>query len=208
MTRILVVDDKANMRSLLAATLGELGHVVCAEGGTRALALLAEESFDVVVTDVKMPDIDGHALLRAASQLPNQPHVILMTGFATVESAVEALREHAFDYVTKPFDPDHMKAVVARAIAEREAPASAQAPASSRGTIETADLAGLTYREAAERTRAEGIRRYLEAILQRFGGNVSLAAAHADVERESFYRLCRRYGVLPTSFRGGGSDSG
>ena len=66
----------------------------------------------------------------------------------------------------------------------------------------TGDLSELSYRDAIQRLRVEGVKRYLEAVLRRFGGNVTAAAEHADVERESFYRLCRQHGVNPVEFRG------
>ncbi|MBI2394417.1 MAG: sigma-54-dependent Fis family transcriptional regulator [Deltaproteobacteria bacterium] len=116
--RILVVDDKPNMRRLLSTVLEELGEVVVAEGGVRAVELLARDRFHVVVSDIKMPDLDGHALLRATRKLERPPQVVLMTAFGTMESAIDALRDGAFDYVTKPFDPDHMKATVQRALAK------------------------------------------------------------------------------------------
>jgi transcriptional regulator of acetoin/glycerol metabolism len=65
------------------------------------------------------------------------------------------------------------------------------------------DLATLSYRDAVERSRADSVKRYLQAILQRFDGNVVAAAEHADVERESFYRLCRRHGIDPADYRRG-----
>jgi two-component system response regulator HydG len=68
------------------------------------------------------------------------------------------------------------------------------------------DLSDLAYRDAIQRLRIEGVKRYLEAVLRRFGGNVTAAAEHADVERESFYRLCRQHGVNPVEFRVGGID--
>lgn len=115
--RILIVDDKPNMRRLLMTTLQDLGEVVQAEGGVRALELLAEQRFHLVISDIKMPDLDGHELLRAARKLERPPEVILMTGFGTLESAIEALRNGAFDYVKKPFDTDQIRDVVERALA-------------------------------------------------------------------------------------------
>jgi two-component system response regulator HydG len=117
--RILVVDDKLNMRKLLASVLGSLGEVVQADGGKRALEVLAAQPIDVVVTDIRMPDLDGHEVLRAARALERPPEVILMTAFATVDSAIGALRDGAFDYVTKPFEPDDISAIVVRALTKR-----------------------------------------------------------------------------------------
>lgn len=428
--RILVVDDKPNMRRLLAATLADLGDVVDAVGGAQAIELLGTGRFDIVVTDIKMPTVDGHGVLRATHALRPRPAVVLVTGFATLDSAIEAVRDGAADYVLKPFDSDALRATVSRLIEQATAPGqvveawqgmvgasgpmidlrraiegvagtetttlvfgesgsgkalaaraihacgpraarplvvvSCEAlPASSLeveifgegrsriGGIErarggtlvlaeigvlrpslqarlhevldraeerrttgrreprviattrfeistlidrrgfrtdlaerllacsvtvpplrdrlddvptltewflgggaerwrltedassalrsyvwpgnvrelrvvldrarvvaapglitredlaldlephatTVELTALTYREAVDRVRAEGIRRYLELLLARFGGNVAAAAAHADMERESFYRSCRKVGVNPVEFR-------
>ena len=117
--RILVVDDKPNMRSLLTKILGDLGEVVTAEGGRRALELLAQRPFDLVISDIRMPDIDGEELLRQVREMESPPECILMTAYATVETAVAALRLGAYDYLTKPFDPDDARAVVERALSRR-----------------------------------------------------------------------------------------
>jgi len=129
--RILVVDDKPNMRSLFAKILRGLGEVVTVDGGLPAIALLETEPFDVVISDIRMPDLDGSELLRRVRKMPAPPEFILMTGYATVETAVEALRLGAYDYLTKPFDPDDARAVVERALSRRGfggAPVPAPAP--------------------------------------------------------------------------------
>jgi len=117
--RILVVDDKPNMRRLVSKVLQDLGTVSTAEDGKKALEQLVTERFDVVISDIRMPEMDGQALLRAARKLPQPPEVILMTAYATVETAIEALRLGAYDYLTKPFDPDDVRAVVLRALSRK-----------------------------------------------------------------------------------------
>jgi two-component system response regulator HydG len=138
MARILVVDDKPNMRSLCSRILADLGEVVTADGGRRAMELLDRGPFDVVISDIRMPDIDGQELLRRVRQMPVPPEFILMTAYATVETAVEALRLGAYDYLTKPFDPDDARAVVQRALSKRGAgsePPSAKFPAGWQGMV-------------------------------------------------------------------------
>jgi DNA-binding NtrC family response regulator len=117
--RILVVDDKENMRRLFARLLSETHDVVCAEDGTRALALLADRPFDLVVTDIRMPGADGFEVLRAVGDLDAGTEVVLMTAYATVEKAVEAIKAGAYDYLQKPFEPDHALRVIERALERR-----------------------------------------------------------------------------------------
>ncbi len=115
--RVLIVDDEARMAEVIAAALRRAGHAceTCASGEA-ALAALDERGADVVVTDWKMPEMDGLELLRRLrARRPALP-VILVTAHGTVPSAVAAMREGAFDYVTKPFDNDELRATVARAL--------------------------------------------------------------------------------------------
>lgn len=102
---ILVVDDELLIRDLLYDFFNNQGwQIVVAENGEKALELLKNQSFDLVLSDIKMPQLDGLRLTaRLRETHPDLP-VILMTGFPSVESAVEALRAKAEDYVIKPFN--------------------------------------------------------------------------------------------------------
>jgi DNA-binding NtrC family response regulator len=117
--RILVVDDKENLRKLLARILADGFEVEEAEDGARALSLVATREYDVVVTDIRMPGVDGFELLAAVKARAPDTEVVMMTGYATVADAVRAMKQGAFDYLEKPFDPDAALGVVARA-AERK----------------------------------------------------------------------------------------
>ncbi|HZZ84989.1 MAG TPA: sigma-54 dependent transcriptional regulator [Anaeromyxobacteraceae bacterium] len=128
--KVLVVDDKENMLKLFSKILGEGYDLTTAGDGTRALALLAAQRFDVVVTDLRMPGADGFAVLRAVKDRAPDTEVVMMTAHATVADAVEAMRQGAWDYLQKPFDPDQAAEVVAKALAHRRA-AAAPAPASA-----------------------------------------------------------------------------
>lgn len=111
--RVLVVDDEALMRNFTAETLKRLGkEVVVASDGQEAIARLQEESFDLVVTDRKMPTKDGLEVLKCAKTLHPSCLVIMMTAFGTVESAVEAMSLGAFTYLIKPFPPEALEAAV------------------------------------------------------------------------------------------------
>jgi DNA-binding NtrC family response regulator len=115
--RILLVDDDASLRRVVEYTLQEEGYGVdSVASGREALGRLESQRYDLVVTDIKMPDVDGLQVLDAAVRLDAAAKVILVTAFASVDTAVSAMRRGAYDYVTKPFNRDELKLVVARAL--------------------------------------------------------------------------------------------
>src|SRR5256712_4352725 len=117
MPNILVVDDELSMRQFLTHLFQREGHTVrVAENGRRAMALLREQPADVVISDVKMPDMGGIELLQAARELNSNIEVIMMTAFANEATAHEAFLLGAFDFVHKPFDNELLKEKVARAV--------------------------------------------------------------------------------------------
>ncbi len=122
--RILLVDDEPNLRKVLGALLRQQGYEVHAEvDGAAALARVRSappRTFDVVISDLRMPNLDGIGLLRALIlHEPNLP-VILLTAHGSVDSAVEAVKLGAFDYLEKPFDRDQIHQIVQKAIVTRE----------------------------------------------------------------------------------------
>jgi two-component system response regulator HydG len=117
---VLVVDDKPNMLRLMAKVLGGDARILTAECGQDAIKLLEQQPVDVVLCDVRMPDIDGVQVLAACKRLRPRAQVILMTAYASVHTAVDALRLGAFDYLTKPFEPAAARAVVLRALGRTE----------------------------------------------------------------------------------------
>ncbi|HET9552932.1 MAG TPA: sigma-54 dependent transcriptional regulator [Anaeromyxobacteraceae bacterium] len=124
MARLLVVDDEPKLGRVTAEMLELDGHEVArAGGGRQALVELAARPFDVVLTDLRMPEVDGLAVLAAARALPSPPEVILMTAYATAESAVAAMKAGAADYVVKPFAMDELRLRVQRLAAQRSAEA-------------------------------------------------------------------------------------
>jgi DNA-binding NtrC family response regulator len=199
---ILIVDDKENMLALLGDILSPHYQVTKAGDGASALTLVDDRSFDVVITDVRMPGADGHQVVRAVKARTPTTEVIVMTAFASIPAAVEAIRDGAYDYIQKPFDPDDVSLVVARALQRKRE----RETAGTQGTVgpepAKADLASLSYRDAMTAAREQGSREYLVALLRAFGGNVSRAAERAGMERESLHRLLRRYGVKAEAFRG------
>ena len=117
MANLLVVDDELGMRQFLTHLLQREGHTVrVAENGQVALTLLQQEPADLMLSDVRMPDMTGIELLRAARERHPQLEVIMMTAFANVDTAREAFLLGAYDFVQKPFDNDLLKETVARAL--------------------------------------------------------------------------------------------
>jgi two-component system response regulator PilR (NtrC family) len=115
--RILVVDDEKSMREFLAIMLQKEGYdVSLAEGGDVALDLLRREQIDLVITDIRMPKTDGMTVLRAGKDLSPSTVFLVMTAFASTETAVEAMKLGAYDYITKPFKLDAIKLTVAKAL--------------------------------------------------------------------------------------------
>ena len=119
--RILVVDDERSMRELLAIVLRREGYeVLLAENGRSAVDMLEREPVDLLISDIKMPDLSGVDVLRAAKKIDQDILGIMITAFASTETAVEAMRLGACDYLSKPFDVDLLKMKVREKIENRQ----------------------------------------------------------------------------------------
>lgn len=118
---VLIVDDKANMLSLMGKVLGPDADVQTALDGQAALDIVEHRPVQVVLCDLKMPKVDGIDVLRACKRLSPSTEVILMTAYATVDTAIAALRLGAYDYLTKPLEPDAVRRVVQRALGQTRA---------------------------------------------------------------------------------------
>jgi nitrogen regulation protein NR(I) len=119
--QVLIVDDEPNLRKILSAQLSRDGYdVLTAEDGEQGLAQLREHHIDLVITDLKMPKIDGMTLLKQALGEDPELPIVMMTAHGTIDTAVEALKHGAFDFVTKPFDKDEVRQIVAKALRTRE----------------------------------------------------------------------------------------
>jgi DNA-binding NtrC family response regulator len=115
--RILVVDDELEMAAVIAEELGDRGYdAVALRSGAAALERLRHGAFDAIVTDLRMPDVDGLKLLRASRALDPSRPVIVMTGHGAIDTALEAAGQGAFHYLTKPFSLSHLVELIETAL--------------------------------------------------------------------------------------------
>ena len=146
-TSILVVDDERAIQDSIAWCLRADGHDVrTASDGEEAMAIMADQSFDLIISDIIMPGLSGVDLLRKAHVLQPQTLFVLITAFATVETAVEALRDGASDYIVKPFKFDDLRLRVRRLL---EHQAASQESARFRRAVESAAPDGSLLGESA-----------------------------------------------------------
>jgi two-component system response regulator PilR (NtrC family) len=135
MEKILIVDDEKSMRDVLAIMLKRAGYAVTeAADGEEAIGHIQKDIFDLVITDLRMPTIDGLDVLKAVKDASPGTVVLMMTAYASPESAVEAMKRGAFDYVTKPFQIDEVQLIIRNALEQRRL--------SSENTLLKRELAG------------------------------------------------------------------
>src|SRR3989304_8761936 len=121
MSRILVVDDEKSMRDFLAIMLKKEGsHVYLAEDGKSAIHSINKNVFDVVVSDIRLPDTNGIEILKHCKKVSPETDVVLITAYASTETAVEAVKMGASDYIYKPFDIEEMKFIIKRCISKKK----------------------------------------------------------------------------------------
>jgi two-component system response regulator PilR (NtrC family) len=118
--KILVVDDEQSLRDVLSIMLKRAGYAVTsAMDGEEAIELLNKEIFDLVITDLRMPKIDGMEVLKAVKSASPETVVLIITAFASADSAVEAMKQGAYDYLTKPFQVDEVQLIIRNALEKR-----------------------------------------------------------------------------------------
>ena len=113
---LLLVDDEKNSREGLARALQRQYNVLLAENGPRALEVLNANKIDIMISDVRMPGMDGLTLLQRALALTPQPLCIIMTAYGTIDLAVEAMKRGAYDFLTKPINLDRLDLLIKRAL--------------------------------------------------------------------------------------------
>jgi two-component system response regulator PilR (NtrC family)/two-component system response regulator HydG len=118
--RLLIVEDDDAMRDLLVEELSDAGFEVAgAGGGVAGIEQAKRGGVDVVITDLRMPDLDGFDLIRDIRATDNPPHIVMITAFGSIETAIKAVKLGAYDYITKPFDIEELVLVADKAIRER-----------------------------------------------------------------------------------------
>ena len=118
---VLVIDDERGLRDMLSFGLSDRGYrVVTAGGGKEGIQKAREENFDLVVCDIMMPDVDGVEVLKSIKKDQPLAEVIMATGYATLETAVESMKQGAYDYISKPFAPlDELRLFAGQKVAVR-----------------------------------------------------------------------------------------
>ncbi len=118
--RLLVVEDDEAMRDLLVEELSEAGfQVTAARNGREGIDRVRREPIDLVITDLRMPDLDGFDLIRDVKATPRSPHIVMITAFGSIETAIKAVKLGAYDYITKPFEMEELVLVADKALEER-----------------------------------------------------------------------------------------
>jgi DNA-binding NtrC family response regulator len=230
-TLVLVVDDEESMRHFLQKTLRREGYeVAVARDGPEALELAQAKPPDLALVDVRMPGMDGVAVLRALRAASPRLPVVLMTGFGTVQHALVAMKHGATDYVTKPLRVDNVRDVVAKALAGAQVarpptlrdagPSATEAPprvaARAASNVETPERGVMAWlRERAEArglpatSDEQGLRElvrlaeltYVDELLRTTEGNVSRAAEMAGITRPNMHRKVLDLGLDANAYR-------
>ncbi|HIE11481.1 MAG TPA: sigma-54-dependent Fis family transcriptional regulator [Kiritimatiellae bacterium] len=117
---VLIVEDERNTREGLARALESEYHTLTAADGSQALGILTSRPVDVVISDLRMPGMDGMTLLRRVRALSARPVLILLTAYGSIEAAVEAMKQGAYDFLTKPVNLDRLEIILRRALKERQ----------------------------------------------------------------------------------------
>jgi len=197
--RILVVDDEESLRFFLTKGLRKAGYEVEAMAdGRSAIERLSHMSFDVVLTDIVMPDVSGLDVLGAVHEMDKDSVVILMTGHGTVENAIDALRLGAFDYLTKPFELKELLVTVDRGL--------------DRRTVERENrkLRFLVNKRLTEAPHSDGgifsarrdwERSFIKDLLRKTRGNVTKAAELARISRPNLHKKIRALDIHPGDFK-------
>lgn len=213
--RVLVIDDEWCVRDILATMLALDGHrVECASGGEEGLEFLARDDFDLVITDLNMPGMDGVQVLERMRQLESSALGIVVTGVGAVDAAVRAIRSGAYDYVTKPFHMEEIRFLVRRALDYRslreenrelrrllreraEVPEAGERDAGDERGEDGSDPPEIDFSELVDRFERDLILRALE----RTGGVKNRAARLLGLKRTTLLEKMKKKGMLALDAR-------
>lgn len=198
--RILIVEDERIARENLDYVLKRWGYdTIAVDSGVRACKELEGQEFDLVLTDLRMPEVDGMQVLERTKELYPDTEVVVMTAFATVSTAVEAMQKGAYHYLSKPYKIEEVRILVRKALEKR------------RLRLEVADLKRRVQDQQAAgqlllfqgqprqnrefRTLEENEKEYVFWVLNQVGGNKTRAAEILGIDRVSLWRKLKRYDV-------------
>jgi len=196
--RVLVVDDEESVRFFLHRGLTKAGyHVDAASSGREAIDRLGAVSYDVVLTDLVMPEVGGLKVLAAVQEMDGESVVILMTAHGSVDNAIDALRLGAFDYLAKPFELKELLVTVERGLERRAVERENKKLRFLVNKVpdQPADSEGLA---SARRDWEKG---YLSDLLRQTRGNVTKAAELARISRPNLHKKLRQLGITASEFK-------
>ncbi|HEY3237701.1 MAG TPA: response regulator [Polyangiaceae bacterium] len=184
-TRILVLDDDAEICEVIGEILGQSGYeVTSSTRPEEAIQLLENKPFDIFITDYRIGETNGLEMCHhAVRSNPNLP-VILLTGYGTMDTAIEAIRVGAFDFVAKPSELDALSAALRQSVQRALDSKKQKEGALTVGARDGESLMSLDELE----------RQYIEKVLTAVGGNKASAARVLGVDRTTLYRKLQRYG--------------
>jgi DNA-binding NtrC family response regulator len=202
---ILIVDDEESVRDSLYNWFIEDGYTVeCAENAKKALHLLEDKEFDIILADIKMPGMDGMEMHRRIKALNRDSIVIIMTAFASVDTAVQALKDGAFDYITKPFDPDDLSHLIRNAAAQISLRSENEALRSRVTTLEDIDdMIGQSEAIAKVLKQVENVAQSNSSVIitgeSGTGKELVARAIHSNSSRRYFPLISVHCGALTES---------
>lgn len=196
--RVLVVDDEESVRFFLQRGLSKAGyHVDEAVSGTEAIEKLGALPYDVLLTDLVMPEVSGLDVLAAAQEMDGSAVIILMTAHGSVDNAIDALRLGAADYLTKPFELKELLVTVERGLERR---AIERENRKLRFLVNKVDPKPDTP-EGLASARRDWERRFLSDLLRQTRGNVTRAAELARISRPNLHKKLKQLGIVAAEFK-------
>jgi DNA-binding NtrC family response regulator len=196
--RVLVVDDEESVRFFLAKGLRKEGYEVeVVPSGRAAIDRIARAPFDIVLTDIVMPDVTGLDVLKAVHEMDKDAVVILMTAHGSVENAIDALRLGAFDYLTKPFELKELLVRIERGLERR----AVERENRKLRFLVSKQLAEASQEDGLAAARREWERGYIEDLLKQTRGNVTKAADLAHISRPNLHKKLKALGIDPHAFK-------